>query len=92
MVKSLQTLNDQVAVEIRDTGHGIPEEHLESIFNPFFTTKEPGKGVGLGLSLAYSIIEQHSGRITVKSQVGKGTTFRVELPVDRRKVDRKDPR
>ena len=91
MVKSLRTLNDQVAVEIRDTGHGIPDEHLESIFNPFFTTKEPGKGVGLGLSLAYAIIEQHSGRITVKSQVGKGTTFRVELPVDRRKVDREDP-
>jgi signal transduction histidine kinase len=88
VVRSAVSSGDVVIVEIQDTGHGIPEEHLEAIFNPFFTTKEPGEGVGLGLSLAYSIVERHSGRITVQSRIGKGSTFRVELPRDRRLADR----
>jgi two-component system NtrC family sensor kinase len=64
---------------ISDTGSGIAEEILEQIFNPFFTTKK--QGVGLGLSISYGIIKEHGGRIDVQSEIGKGTTFRVVLPV-----------
>lgn len=70
----------QVRIEFRDTGHGIPSEHLPKIFDPFFTTMPVGKGTGLGLSISYSIIQQHQGAIEVESQVGKGTTFTVRLP------------
>jgi signal transduction histidine kinase len=70
-----------VWVDFVDTGEGIPRENLSRIFDPFFTTKELGKGTGLGLSTSYGIIDAHGGRIDVKSQVGKGTTFRIELPV-----------
>jgi len=73
--------DDHVWVEIEDTGCGIPPEHLNRIFEPFFTTKEVGKGTGLGLHLAYKIVQAHQGRITVQSTVGKGTTFRIELPL-----------
>jgi len=69
-----------IRIDVSDTGYGIPPENLEKIFDPFFTTKEVGKGTGLGLSVTYGIIENHKGRITVKSQVGKGTTFSVFLP------------
>ena len=72
---------EEVWVEIADTGKGIAPEHLKKIFDPFFTTKPIGKGTGLGLSLSYSIIQKHHGRIEVQSEVGKGTTFRVWLPV-----------
>jgi signal transduction histidine kinase len=72
---------DFVRVTVRDTGAGIAEENFEKIFEPFFTTKETGEGTGLGLSVSYSIIEKHGGRIEVKSQVGEGTTFLVFLPV-----------
>ncbi len=71
----------QIWIEIADTGSGIPSENLNKIFDPFFTTKEVGKGTGLGLNLAYNIIEAHGGSINVKSTVGEGTTFRIELPV-----------
>ena len=70
-----------VVVEISDTGVGISEDDLEHIFDPFFTTKEVGKGTGLGLSVVYGIIENHCGKIEVETQVGKGSTFRVILPV-----------
>jgi len=69
-------------IDFADTGEGIPQENLSRIFDPFFTTKEVGKGTGLGLSTSYGIIDGHGGRIDVKSQVGKGTTFRIELPVE----------
>ncbi len=69
-----------VTVEVADTGKGIREEELSNIFNPFFTTKEPGKGTGLGLSIAHLILERHNGRIDVKSKVNEGTTFVVKLP------------
>ncbi len=72
---------NDVEVAIRDTGAGIPEENLEKIFEPFFSTKAVGQGTGLGLSLCYGIIEAHGGRIEVESRVGAGTTFRVVLPV-----------
>jgi signal transduction histidine kinase len=72
---------DQVWVEIADTGKGIPAENLKRIFDPFFTTKPVGTGTGLGLSLSYSIVQKHHGHIDVSSEVGKGTTFRVWLPV-----------
>ena len=72
---------DHVAVEIADNGKGIPPEILPRIFDPFFTTKEVGKGTGLGLSISYKIIEQHGGRISVDSAVGKGTRFTILLPL-----------
>ena len=74
---------DGVWVEIADTGKGIAPEHLNRIFEPFFTTKPVGKGTGLGLSVSYSIIQKHHGSISVDSELGKGTTFRIELPVRR---------
>jgi len=70
-----------VWVEISDTGKGIAPEHLKRIFDPFFTTKPVGSGTGLGLSLSYGIVEKHGGRIEVDSEPGKGTTFRVWLPM-----------
>ncbi len=71
----------EVWVEVEDTGKGIAPEHLSRIFDPFFTTKPVGKGTGLGLSLSYGIVQKHHGRIEVKSEVGKGTRFRVWLPM-----------
>ena len=71
---------DQVWVEVEDSGKGIPEANLERIFEPFFTTKPVGTGTGLGLSLSYGIVAKHGGKITVRSEVGKGSVFRVSLP------------
>jgi two-component system, NtrC family, sensor kinase len=70
-----------IEVDVADTGPGIPEENLEKIFDPFFTTKETGHGVGLGLAISYGIIKEHKGSISVESNVGKGTTFTVRLPI-----------
>lgn len=70
----------EVWVEVEDSGKGIQPEHLGRIFEPFFTTKPIGKGTGLGLSLSYGIVKKHGGRIDVRSEVGKGTVFRVVLP------------
>lgn len=70
-----------VTIEFTDTGEGIPEENLSRIFDPFFTTKDVGKGTGLGLATSYGIVQDHGGTITVKSKVGVGTTFTIELPV-----------
>ncbi|MEI7612459.1 MAG: ATP-binding protein [Betaproteobacteria bacterium] len=69
-----------VWIDVADTGSGINPEHLGKIFDPFFTTKPVGKGTGLGLSLAYGIVKRHHGRMEVRSELGKGTTFRVTLP------------
>ena len=73
----------KIFVSFRDTGTGIATEDLSKLFEPFFTTKKKGKGVGLGLSVAYGIIQEHGGSIDVKSKVGKGTTFRIEFPLNR---------
>lgn len=70
-----------VLVEIADTGSGIPEEIRERIFEPFFTTKPVGKGTGLGLSISYDIVKKHGGHIEMESQLGKGTTFSIQLPM-----------
>lgn len=74
--------NDGVAIEIRDTGKGMPAEHLSEIFKMGFTTKGAGAGMGLGLALVKQIIENHHGTIEVHSEVGEGTTFRMLLPRD----------
>lgn len=72
--------DDKVIVSVSDTGVGIPPENLSKISDPFFTTKAPGVGVGLGLFVVYSIVEEHKGRIQVESVTNKGTTVTVELP------------
>ena len=72
---------DKLLVDFEDSGIGIPESNLSKLFEPFFTTKKKGKGVGLGLSVAYGIIQEHGGSIYVKSKVGKGTTFHVKFPL-----------
>ena len=71
---------EYVLCEVRDTGTGIKPEHLEKIFDPFFSTKEVGKGTGLGLSTVYGIVKQTGGTVIVDSQIGVGTTFRIYLP------------
>jgi len=78
--------NGTVEVEITDTGSGIPRESLHRIFDPFFTTKSSGRGTGLGLSVTYGIIQEHAGRIDVRSTLGKGTSFRLEFPAARKAV------
>ncbi|SBT09086.1 PAS domain-containing protein domain S-box [Candidatus Accumulibacter aalborgensis] len=75
------TCGDEVWVEVADTGSGIPESIRSRIFDPFFTSKPVGKGTGMGLSIAYGIIQAHHGRIELKSEMGQGTTFRVILPI-----------
>ena len=72
--------DNQAEIAFADTGCGIPEEDLDKILDPFFTTMPVGKGVGLGLSISYSIIKQHQGTIEVESQMGQGSTFTVRLP------------
>lgn len=72
---------DIVSIEFKDTGKGISEGGMKRLFTPFYTTKETGKGVGLGLFISHGIIEKHRGEIEVESKVGNGTTFRVKLPI-----------
>jgi len=74
---------DQALIEVSDTGMGIKEEHLDKIFDTFFTTKDSVKGIGLGLSVCYGFIKDHGGDITVKNTGGTGTTFTVTLPLHR---------
>ncbi|MFQ5975669.1 MAG: ATP-binding protein [Candidatus Hydrothermarchaeales archaeon] len=80
VVVSTREAADSVAVEITDEGQGISEEIIEKIFDPFFTTKEVSGGTGLGLSVSLGIIERHGGKIKVKSTLGKGSKFIIELP------------
>jgi signal transduction histidine kinase len=73
-----------VEIEVRDTGPGIPAEHLEQIFDPFFTTKGPDAGSGLGLMVCHRIASDHGGTIEVSSREGRGAAFFVRLPLDAR--------
>jgi signal transduction histidine kinase len=66
---------------VRDTGSGIPSEHLSRIFEPFFTTKQEGAGVGLGLAVVYGIVHRHHGHCAVESKTDEGTTFTIRLPL-----------
>lgn len=80
--RRLRPDSSEVEVEVRDDGSGIPDDILPRIFEPFLTTKEGAKSVGLGLAVSQNIVERHSGKIEVQSKTGKGTTFTVTLPVD----------
>jgi len=77
-----EAVGGHVEVRVSDTGVGIPAENIPRLFDPFFTTKEVGKGTGLGLSISLGIVQKHNGTIDVASEVGKGTTFTVRLPID----------
>ncbi len=77
-----------VRIEFSDNGPGIRPENLSRIFDPFFTTKPVGKGTGLGLSLSYGMIQEHGGRISVRSELGHGATFEIDLPVAEEAADR----
>ena len=76
-----QCAGDTIRVVLADDGPGIPEEDLERIFEPFYTTKEEGRGTGLGLDICHGIVEQHGGTLQVRSKLGEGTTFTLELPI-----------
>jgi signal transduction histidine kinase len=81
-ITSVFSEKDQaLIVKVSDTGCGIAHDVIDRIWDPFFTTKEVGKGVGLGLALSYNIVKRHGGEISVKSTVGKGSHFTVRLPV-----------
>jgi PAS domain S-box-containing protein len=79
-LRTTPLLDGRVQLEFADTGVGIPPENLKDIFNPFFTTKEPGQGTGLGLSVVHSVVRRYKGEIRVESQVDRGTTFTIEFP------------
>jgi len=76
-----ETVDNTIRISFEDDGPGIKKENLERIFDPFFTTREVGQGTGLGLSVCHGIVAEHGGTITVESQLRKGATFTVELPV-----------
>jgi hypothetical protein len=78
---SPQEVSSMLEVEVEDTGPGIPEEALGKIFEPFYSTKPPGKGTGLGLAICMGILESYGGKISVQSESGKGTRFTIHLPI-----------
>lgn len=81
-IRVLDEPPNRVRIEIRDTGHGVPEELLPRIFEPWVSTKKPGRGTGLGLPIARDVVSAHGGTIEVASSVGGGTTFTIDLPSD----------
>ena len=78
---STRVKGDMVKISVKDTGSGMSEEIRKKIYDPFFTTKEVGKGTGLGLYISYGIIEKHNGKIEVFSNVGEGTEFVITIPI-----------
>ncbi len=81
LVVKTERVADTIRISFKDDGPGIAKENLEKVFDPFFTTREVGTGTGLGLSICHGIVTEHKGRLYVKSQLGKGATFIIELPV-----------
>jgi two-component system NtrC family sensor kinase len=81
LTTSAERMERRLRIVVRDDGSGIPADILPRIFEPFLTTKETGRGVGLGLAISHSILERHNGTIEVQSEAGKGTTFTVTLPI-----------
>ena len=86
----LQKEGKDVIIEFEDTGCGMQKEQLEKIFEPFYTTKPVGSGTGLGMSISYKVIQQHHGLIFVDSVVGRGTKFRIQLPIKMKIAVKKD--
>ena len=81
IVVAVDADNGMLTIDIEDSGSGVPEDKVKELFNPFFTTKDPGKGTGLGLFIVRQIVERNGGKIYLKrTQVGKGTTFTIEFP------------
>jgi CheY-like chemotaxis protein len=74
-----------VKIRVSDTGKGIPQDIMNSIFEPYFTTKAPGEGTGMGLAMVHGIIESYGGRITVESKIGEGTVFTIYLPITKKR-------
>ena len=78
---AIRSSEQSVVITVSDSGSGVPQESIEKIFEPFYTTKD--KGTGLGLAIVYNIIKKHNGDITIESEAGKGTTFTITLPTRR---------
>ncbi|MGH2647300.1 MAG: sensor histidine kinase [Ginsengibacter sp.] len=76
---STRKLNDRIEIRVEDNGNGIPQNIVDKIFQPFFTTKPTGEGTGLGLSLSYDIVKAHGGEIKVESKEGEGSLFTIVL-------------
>ena len=94
-LRTRRTDDDDVELSVADTGRGIPADKMDSIFLPFFTTKDVGRGTGLGLSVSKGIIEGMGGTISLKSEEGQGTTFTVRLPASEKALpesDSKEPK
>jgi len=80
-------VDGRIEIVVTDSGAGISREHVKKIYDPFFTTKTAGKGTGLGLSVSYGIVQEHGGIISVESNVGRGTSFRLDFPLSRKVVN-----
>jgi len=80
---STKIIKNKAVIEISDNGSGISKDNISKITDPFFTTKDPGKGTGLGLALTYKIIQEHKGELNFKSQINKGTTVKIILPLEK---------
>jgi len=80
-------VDGRIEIVITDSGGGISREHIKKIYDPFFTTKTAGKGTGLGLSVSYGIVQEHGGTISVESNVGRGTSFRLDFPLSRKAIN-----
>ena len=79
---STKKVGDKVLISVKDNGNGIPQNVLDKIFQPFFTTKPTGQGTGLGLSLSYDIVKAHGGELKVETKEGEGSTFIIQLPTN----------
>jgi signal transduction histidine kinase len=80
VVVSTKLMDNKVEIKVVDNGKGIPQQHVDKVFQPFFTTKPTGQGTGLGLSLSYDIVKIHGGEIKIDTAEGQGTAFIVWLP------------